>query len=582
MRPSEFASKHFGEYRTHGEEIVPTYCPVCSGGHNRDKHTFALNTETLLYNCKRGSCGANGHYRHLLRDYSEVEERTYEITRPVERKFVAPQTPVQSPQQRVEDYLKLRGISRDIWESWGVGESNGNIVFPYHQNGQLVLMKFRKPEKYKGNGPKAWREDGGKAVFWGMDKCRPDKPLIIVEGEFDALALSECGLTNVVSVPSGSEDLTCIDNCWDWLQQFSRVVIWPDNDTPGQEMCRKLITKLGSWRCSVVKCEHKDPNAALHRAGPEGVLTYFDEAKEVPIAGLLRLSDVQTFDIKNAMRIRSSVGAINKHLQGYMGGQVTVVTGVNGSGKSTFVGQELLAAIDQGHSVCAFSGELPGPVFRHWIDLQAAGIEYLDGQVDAFSGAKIWRVKSDIVDNIRSWYADKFFLYDTFGEETDKNLLEVFSYAAMRYDCKMFLIDNLMATATQSHEKEFYRQQADFVRQLKRFARTHDVHVFLVAHPRKTDGKINKMDVAGAGEITNWADNIYSVSRPGPDDSQEYASYIDLFKSRWTGIQHRSVGMHFDERSKRFTAASEWNEKANYEYGWVKEMEEANALRNDL
>jgi len=83
-------------------------------------------------------------------------------------------------------------------------------------------MKFRQPEKYTGNGQKAWREKGGKAVFWGMDECDPKKPLIICEGEFDALALDEAGLENVVSVPSGAEDLTCIASCWDWCNGLSR------------------------------------------------------------------------------------------------------------------------------------------------------------------------------------------------------------------------------------------------------------------------------------------------------------------------------------------------------------------------
>jgi twinkle protein len=570
LKPTDFAAKHFGEYRMQGDEIVPTYCPVCGGGRSQDKYTFALNTETLLYNCKRGSCGANGHYRHLLRDYGEVEQKSYEITSPTKKVFIPPQIQVQSPKEKVENYLKLRGISKDIWESWGVGEHKGAIAFPYYEEGKLVLMKFRKPEKYDGQGQKAWREPGGKAVFWGMDRCRPDKPLIIVEGEFDALALSECGLLNVVSVPSGAEDLTCIDHCWDWLQQFSQIVIWPDQDTPGQEMCRKLINKLGAWRCSVVKCEHKDANAALHRVGPEGVLECYENATEVPIAGLIRLSEVQAFDLNAALRIKSSVGAVNKHLQGYMGGQVTVITGTNGSGKSTFAGQEALFAVDQGYSVCAYSGELPAPVFRYWIDLQAAGPDFVEHHTDPYTGVRIWRVKSDYTDLIRAWYSDKFFLFDAFGDNNDdKNLLEVFSYAARRYDCKVFLLDNLMATAIQSTERDHLRQQADFVRQLKHFARTHDVHVMLVAHPRKTDGKLTKLDVAGAGEITNWADNVYAVSRPNDDDS-EYAGYIDIFKSRWTGCQHKTIGMAFDDRTKRFMASKEYVEMLNYKYGWTK------------
>ena len=60
---------------------------------------------------------------------------------------------------------------------------------PYFENGELVLMKFRttKPAKH-------WREEGGKPIFSGVwTYATPSKPLVIVEGEMDALALDECG-----------------------------------------------------------------------------------------------------------------------------------------------------------------------------------------------------------------------------------------------------------------------------------------------------------------------------------------------------------------------------------------------------
>ena len=41
------------------------------------------------------------------------------------------------------------------------------------------------------------------------------------------------------------------------------------------------------------------------------------------------------------------------------------------------MGQFLLAAIEQGYSVCAYSGELTKEKFQEWINLQAAGSEYI-------------------------------------------------------------------------------------------------------------------------------------------------------------------------------------------------------------
>ena len=567
MTPEEFARKHLGEHRIKGVEIVPLLCPFCHGGKSADKFTFALNLEKRTYNCKRGSCAVTGTYKQLMDEFGE-RVQSFEFNRPV-AKYVKPKTKVSAAKKKVVDYLKLRGISQSNWEQWGVGESGGNIVFPYYQDGELVMLKFRKPEKYTGKGPKAWREEGGKAVFWGMDKCKPGKPLIICEGEMDAMALTECGLTNIVSVPSGAEDLTCIDHCWDWLERFSKVIIWPDNDEPGQEMCRKLIQKLGAWRCAVVHTEYKDANVCLHKEGQEKVLECVEGAKDVPIAGLMRLADVKAFDYSQTFRVASSVHGVNTAIGGFMGGELSVWTGDSGSGKSTFLGQELLEAVEQGHTVCAYSGELPGPLFRYWIDLQAAGTHNLVTEADPIRERDVYYADPKLVPAIHSWYYDKFFLFDNTSGATDDKLLKVFEYAARRYDCRIFLVDNLMATAMQSEEKELLRKQADFSRQCKQFALKYEVHVHLVAHPRKAGERLTKHDVAGAKEITNWADNVFSMYRPGKDEQTAYAAILDIFKSRFSGAQEVTIGLSFDDRSKRFWLPS--RSRLDYQYGWESE-----------
>ncbi len=572
MKPIEFARKHFKEFKEKGDELIPVYCPFCEGGQSHDKYSFALNMDTGAYNCKRGSCNVAGSFRQLQEHYGyDVRQDNFEVRASQQKKFTPPKTKPQTPGQKVEEYLTRRGISKETWTAWGVSEHEGNVCFPYYENGKPVLMKFRRPEKYTGEGQKAWREEGGKAVFWGMDKCSSRMPLIITEGEFDALAVSETGLPNVVSVPSGASDLTCVDHCWDWLQRFKKIIIWPDSDEDGQEMCRRLIQKLGAWRCYVAQSTHKDANEALHKEGPEAVLIAIEQAKEVPIAGLIRLADVKAFDYDSMVRVPSGVRAINQVAGGYMGGLLSVWTGENSSGKSTFLGQELLEAVDSGHAVCVYSGELPAPVFRYWIDLQAAGPGFLSARFDSFRGGDVMYPQGEAVKHIREWYRDMFFLYDSFGSVTDDTLLKVFEYAAMRYDCKVFLIDNLMATAIESGEKDYYRKQADFVKQVKEFAVKFEVHVHLVAHPRKTQGRLTKMDVSGAAEITNWADNVFGVYRVKEDDrdNAEFDAIIDIFKNRFSGRQDEDVGLLFEPNSKRFYQPSRV-ERKTYKYGWQK------------
>ena len=570
MKPIELAQRYLGEHKIVGYEIKPKLCPFCKGGNNgKDTYTFALNIDTGAWNCLRGSCMVSGSFNQLLKEFGEAE-RNYETYKAPKITYTAPKVDTTALSDQAKSYLAKRGFSAETLEFWGITESKGNIVFPYYEGGKLVLVKYRKPEKYSGNGQKAWREEGGKAVFWGMDKCDSKLPLHIVEGEYDAMALTEAGVDNVVSVPSGASDLSCVENCWDWLQKFKQVVIWPDKDEAGQGMCRNLINKLGAWRCSVVKSDYKDANEALHFGGADGICLALIEAQEVPMAGLLRLADVKTFDIKNIERVRSSIRTINKYVGGYMMGMLSVWTGINSSGKSTFLGQELLEAVQHGHKVCVYSGEMPMPIFRYWVDLQAAGPDNVEGERDEIRDTDVMRVKKECVEPIRRWYRDKFFVYDSLGGVTDKNLLEVFQYASMRYGCKVFLVDNLMMMVMAEGDKDFYRRQSEFTKTLKNFAVNYDCHVHLVAHPRKTQGRPEKSDVMGSGDITNIADNVFSVYRvPEKEQAEEKChNIVDIFKDRFTGSQGKAAALLFDEGCKRFYMETERGLRMR-KYGWT-------------
>ncbi|WP_347491162.1 bifunctional DNA primase/helicase [Desulfoscipio sp. XC116] len=470
-------------------------------------------------------------------------------------------------------YLKKRGFSPAVWERRGVGECKGAVAMPYYENGNLVLVKFRPAHKPGPNEKKGWREPGGKAVFWGMDLCTPDKPLVICEGEMDALALDEA-IENVVSVPSGAEDLTCVGSCWTWLDKFKRIIIWADNDVPGRKLERNLIQRLGAWRCSVVRHSCKDANEVLLLHGKQAVADAVAGAVGVPMEGLIALADVPMLDYRDVARARSGIRGIDQTIGGFMMGELSVWTGINGSGKSTLLGQLLLDAVDQGFAVCVYSGELPARMFRYWIDLQAAGPQFLEMRHDLVREQDVPHVAPDVAKKIRAWYRDKFYLFDSFGAAKDSKILEVFEYAARRHGCKIFMVDNLMTTVFTGNDRDFYRQQSNFIGQLKDFAHRLDVHVYVVAHPRKTQGRLTKMDISGSGDISNRADNVFSVHRCDKQEAAELGcdTMIDIFKNRFSGRQDVSVQLLFDSTCKRFCMAGECG-KIGKKYGWLETKE---------
>lgn len=240
----------------------------------------------------------------------------------------------------------------------------------------------------------------------------------------------------------------------------------------------------------------------------------------------------------------------------------------SGNGKSTLCGTLLLGAIEQGCSVCAVSLELPHAKFKEWIDLQAAGSEFITLKEDPIKGKRVPVVHQPAAERIHEWYDNKFFLYESVEDEQSTiadSILRVFTTAAKRKGCSIFLVDNLMTALADSYDDE-YRAQARFVAQLKRFAVRYSAHVLIVAHPRKVkQGEpLTKSDVGGSSYITNLASNVIEIKKPDinvlksrdsgstcfieccycPDSRRVYqASAGDLYQFSWnkTGITPPAV-----------------------------------------
>lgn len=142
-----FADRHLGPYIIRGDELIPDFCPICHGGNNRDRYTFALNLTQGVYVCKRGSCGARGRLEELTRRFGEQTE----IIRPpgkAKKQYVLPDVALKPLTDEIIDYFAKRKISRETLEVFRIGsDDKGNIVFPFYRDNALVYVKYRAPRK---------------------------------------------------------------------------------------------------------------------------------------------------------------------------------------------------------------------------------------------------------------------------------------------------------------------------------------------------------------------------------------------------------------------------------------------------
>ena len=565
----DFANDYLGEYEIKGddrdEKIIPTICPLCHGGSSgKDKRTFALFISNGMYVCKRGSCGRHGKFEELVKELSgkEIHINRSVFPKKSEKQFNMPSVKVFDPTEDIYKYFELRKISRATVDALKIGSDvEGNIVFRFYWNGEDVYHKFRVPRKQKPEEAKRkeWQESGTKAILYNMDNVVFNEPLILTEGEIDCASLYEAGLTNVVSVPCGVDNNDWITYCYDWLEKFHTIIIFGDNDAAGRRGVENWTKKLGDYRCLVVRdypqipgtnppqyC--KDANEILYRFGESVLLEMVESADEVETRGLLRLADVVAVDPTTIPRIRTMIPALDDAIGGLVEGGISVLTGASGNGKSTFANQILLAAIEQGYTVCAYSGELNKENFQMWCNLQAASSEYIGLRFDPIRNKMVPFVPMEVQHRIMQWYAPKFYLYNNEEVFVDikqaDSIVNVFTMCARKNGAKLFLCDNLLTTTADSDDE--WRAQAVFVNSMKKFAVHYQAHVIIVAHPKKQKQgeSIDKASVSGSSAIVNLADNAIVVQRPD----------LRIIKNRTTGIQ-RDIPCAFCGDSRRIYQA---------------------------
>jgi twinkle protein len=257
-------------------------------------------------------------------------------------------------------------------------------------------------------------------------------------------------------------------------------------------------------------------------------------------------------------------------------GQVCLLSGRRGDGKSTFMSQMIANAIDQGYGTFIYSAELPDYQFKGWLNTQVAGEENLVGFKNKYGQTK-YVPTSEVQAKIDRWYDGKAFIFDnSFTDEhpeKEMDLISIIEQTIKADDVKLVCVDNLM-TAMESvrSQNELYLAQGRFVGQLKKLAIRYNIAVILVAHPRKqgkdTDKDFDNDDVAGSADITNKVDIVLNYYRPKKEE--QYQRLLSLEKNRLTGILLKgdhAVKMYYNEKSRGITSERSLPRR----YGWQKQ-----------
>ena len=564
-----------------GNELFFEYCPYCNGG-GHDKDTFSVNLETGAFKCFRAGCNKHGHFVELARDFDY--QLDFDNTPKTYRRLK--QVKIETKNEAIK-YLESRGISAETAKRYKITVQKDNpkiLVFPFFdENGVMVSAKYRKTDFIKGfDKNKEWFERDTKPILFGMAQCKNFERLIITEGQIDSLTVAECGIDNAVSVPTGANGFTWIQHCYDWVNQFKEIVIFGDCEKNGITLVDGIVSRYPGKVIKVVRAidylGEKDANDIYRKYGKDAIIKCIDNAEVQKIKAVKRLSDVKSVDLNTLEHVKTGIYDVDRVIGGLYYGQVILISGKRGEGKSTLASQIIANCLDQDKNVFIYSGELPDYHFKRWLDLQIAGCDNIITRHNNY-GDEVYSILPAATERINAWYQDKAYIFDNsvILEETGNGnnaLLATIEKSICSYGIKVVLIDNLMTALDVDLSSDLYRAQSDFLKQVKTLAVKYNVAVILIAHPRKGQPgqKINNDSIAGSGDITNRVDTVLIYSVNTGEDKDIHQSTIEIIKNRLTGAKREddnAIKVAYSLVSKRIVCD---NDDPNKVYGCFKNM----------
>ena len=502
----------------------------------------------------------------LARDFE------YRLEDEQERKYrKLPQPKIESKPKAVE-YLLSRGISEEITRRYKITTQKNNekvLVFPfYDEQNVLQFVKYRKTDFVKNRDKnKEWCEKDTKPILFGMAQCEDFSTLVITEGQIDSLSITECGVKNAVSVPTGAVGFTWLANCWDWINKFDEIVVFGDYEkgkiTLIDTLEKRLKKKVKCVRPEDYLCE-KDANDILLKYGKSAILKAIENSELRDVKYVKRLATVEAVNLADLPKIKTGIRELDRICGGLLRGHVTLLSGKRGEGKSTLMSQFVGQAIDQDNAVFVYSGELPNYHFKNWLDLQIAGAKNIKTRQNEY-GDNEYYLSTETVEKINIWYYDKAFIFDNTAITDDEyeGIIKVITDAICRYDIKLVCIDNLMTAMECDTNTDLYRQQSTFVKTLEKLAQQYDVAIILVAHPKKSNNAFDNDTVSGSSDITNAVSFVLNYERA--ESGEDFDSKLMITKNRMTGkllTGNNAIKLFYSEKSKRIQS----NQYENKEY----------------
>jgi archaellum biogenesis ATPase FlaH/5S rRNA maturation endonuclease (ribonuclease M5)/transcription elongation factor Elf1 len=510
---TDFLDEHKIKYhQSTPRELIVQPCPICG----TTKQKFYINKDKGLFDCK--ICGERGNFFQFKALYGVVDEMKSLSDAIEEEMKPLPWTQVQEHEdalwdnEEAIDYLNDRGFSDKTIAHFHLGYQKQNdgeyIMIPHIQDNQLWNIKSRR---FKGGDKTFRRVTGQPTVLYNVDNVdEQNETLFVTESETDTIAAYELGITNCVSLTGGAQ--TFKPEWKGFFAKFGKVYLLLDSDKEGQKGARKLAEKIGLGKTYNIILPVKDVNEFLLNHSKKDMKELIKEAERFEMNDVSTMKEVMdAWDTwfggeDNELQGLSTGFPILDHFtHGLKAGELIVLTGNTGIGKTTFTNRIVDNIIREGNPVLGFylEGQINYMIARmvspHY------GIPFNEINEDP---ERYEKIKVETASLPLHWYSGPQ------GGIEAETLKEFIPAVVDLYGIKLIVIDNLQKIVRGIDNEA--RRTAQTITVLQDLAIDMKIPIILLAHPTKIDkGRniVTMYDLKSSSDIYQQAGSIWVLQR---------------------------------------------------------------------
>lgn len=574
-----------------------------NGACNRSWYAGSYNFDTGELTSKRRK-GKTNLKEDVTEDYSEyLEEDEPTSSKKAKKKVGVEPNPQDVVNQIFEKYhadlYEYRGISAEVMDFYkcrisydGKGLQK-SVYYAYNFDKDLHPQGYKKrilPKDFSEGSVGKVAGTFGNGLFSG------GKRVIITEGEDDCMVIQEAYFRRykrmypVQSLRSSTTTKDLVEER-EKLRKFDEIILWFDNDGPGEKAMKEAARILGYDKVKIVNCAFKDAaDVVAVGGGFDKVLSYVYDAVEYSPAAILNGVDlwsrVVTYNEKPSIPYPPFMTGLNEKLKGMRFGEITLWTSGTGSGKSTLMreimyhlarisrliecGEEFLLSENYQRLI-----ELAPSMKNYvWDHVPRIGVVTLEESPEEtarkLAGMAINRnpAAEDIsLADLKPGFDEvfgsgNFLVLDHQGAIDDGSVMDHLEYMCLK-GCKFIFVDHITILVSEGMDGLSGNEAIDKVmNDMLRLAKKYDVWIGLISHLRKSpndkksfeEGRIPSLDdIKGSGSIKQISFDVIGFSRDqSSDDSSKRNMVITkVLKCRYTGKTGPSGNFVYDFETGR-------------------------------